>query len=1152
MARESFGNTWWGNEWLKALSNIDFENRIPRGAAYARKGAVLDLNISNGVITASVQGSQSTPYRVTIGIPQFSGDEVHRLMESLMQEPLLVSKMLNQELDPKIIVIAENLELKIFPSQWNELEMKCSCPDMAIPCKHLAAVIYTLSREIDNNPFLLFSMHGLDILAELRKRGIGESTTTGAIPQLGSMMEYADEREQKDYSRRGIDFTHLEDISQTLTSLLPERPVFCPSADFKKIYSDEIQRLKKKAQRIISGKQSLENTIKAPLPPTPLPFESVQILINGKLGSDTTLADCASLLKINDDELDDVHPSQYALYQALQCCLHLIANGAIVPHIYQMDNGYFTALWQPAVVDPATHDVIESLDTIMPPDLMVLKRKGNAKPVQLKNQTLLLTAFLLDALIMELSSKNSLNNEFYGFVFQEEDNPFDGVGEASLPASIRSWFDRLTIGDRQFCPVVMVDIDNEYFNINIGVSIDGMPVKLRDILNDSQYESVKVDVLRETAMLTPYIPGLEHYIWQNARRPMRMDSQRLVNFILQIVPTMRLLGIKVMLPKELQQLARPQITMALKKRSNEDNVGQMNLKEMLDFDWKVAMGDNQISVKEFKELASKAQGLIKFKGSYIYVNADDLARIEDTVKGLSRPTPNQLLQSALSEDYDGATVTLDGETRKMISQLSKQKKVAIPKSINATLRPYQHRGYEWLYRNSKLGFGSIIADDMGLGKTLQVITLLQRLKDDGELQGKHILIIVPTTLIANWQSELKRFAPDLSVQVYHGGGRDLKKFDSDILITTYGVARSDAAKLKKTAWQTVVIDEAQNIKNAYTEQSKAVRSIPADNYVAMSGTPIENRLSEFWTIMDFTNHGILGSESAFQKEFATPIQKWGNTEVATRFRRITAPFMLRRLKTDKNIINDLPDKTEENTYVALTEHQAALYHETVEHAMQVIEKADTSTQQALFKRQGLVLQMILALKQICNHPALFLKNGKEDAELSGKTQTLLTLLEGIVRNHQKVLIFTQFKEMGEILVSTIRKHLGQEPLFLHGACSVKRRRDMVDAFQSKPECNIFILSIKAAGTGLNLTAASHVVHYDLWWNPAVEAQATDRAFRIGQHQNVIVHRFITINTFEEQINRMIEEKRRLADITVSSGENWIGNLSNKELKEIFS
>ena len=228
MARESFGNTWWGNEWLKALSNIDFENRIPRGAAYARKGAVLDLNISNGVITASVQGSQSTPYRVTIGIPQFSGDEVHRLLESLMQEPLLVSKMLNQELDPKIIVIAENLGLKIFPSQWNELEMKCSCPDMAIPCKHLAAVIYTLSREIDNNPFLLFSMHGLDILAELRKRGIGESTTTGAIPQLGSMMEYADEREQKDYSRRGIDFTQLEDLSQTLTSLLPEWPVFCP------------------------------------------------------------------------------------------------------------------------------------------------------------------------------------------------------------------------------------------------------------------------------------------------------------------------------------------------------------------------------------------------------------------------------------------------------------------------------------------------------------------------------------------------------------------------------------------------------------------------------------------------------------------------------------------------------------------------------------------------------------------------------------------------------------------------------------------------------------------------------------------------------------------------------------------------------------
>ena len=507
---------------------------------------------------------------------------------------------------------------------------------------------------------------------------------------------------------------------------------------------------------------------------------------------------------------------------------------------------------------------------------------------------------------------------------------------------------------------------------------------------------------------------------------------------------------------------------------------------------------------------------------------------------------------------------MSDEVRQLIRELTAQADIPVPADIHATLRPYQERGYSWMYRNMRIGFGSIIADDMGLGKTLQVITLLQRMKDEGMLDEKRVLIVVPTGLITNWQAELHRFAPQLTIFTYHGPQRSLKPFTAksvpsgspagipDILLTTYGVLRSDITKLKKLPWRVAIIDEAQNIKNADTAQSKAVRSIPADTHIAMSGTPVENRLSEFWSIMDFCNSGYLGTAKSFKEDFANPIQRQGDEHVAERFRRITAPFLMRRLKTDKTIINDLPDKIEQNELALLTESQAALYHETLQNAMQAIEEIKATDQQSLFKRQGLVLQMILALKQICNHQALFLKNGDFNPELSGKTEMLLTLLESIVESGQKVLVFTQFREMGDMLSQMIEQRLGERPLFLHGGCSIKQRQEMVDRFQNNPRTDrIFLLSLKAAGTGLNLTAASHVIHYDLWWNPAVEAQATDRTYRIGQHQNVLVHRFITQNTFEERIDKMIQDKRHLADLTVATGESWIGKLSNKELRELF-
>jgi SNF2 family DNA or RNA helicase len=498
-------------------------------------------------------------------------------------------------------------------------------------------------------------------------------------------------------------------------------------------------------------------------------------------------------------------------------------------------------------------------------------------------------------------------------------------------------------------------------------------------------------------------------------------------------------------------------------------------------------------------------------------------------------------------------VELTDEVRQMMKELTSVEEIPLPEGLNARLRPYQHRGFSWMYRNSRIGFGSIIADDMGLGKTVQVISILLKLKEEKAINDKQkALVVVPTGLLTNWQAEIARFAPSLSTHIYHGTARDLKLFDADVMLTTYGVARGDSDLLRKQKWQVMVIDEAQNIKNHDAAQSKAIKSIPANIRIAMSGTPVENRLSEFWSIMDFTNKGYLGSDKWFREEFATPIQLFNDEQVVQRFRKITSPFMMRRMKTDKSIISDLPDKVEQNQFALLTRQQAALYEQTMQAAMNEIEGySDSDDSQTLFKRQGLVLQMILALKQICNHPALFLKNGNWDPALSGKVQLLFELLDSMNDAGEKVLIFTQFREMGAMLEKMIAGHLGDRPLFYHGGCSITQRREMVERFQTNRADRVFILSLKAAGTGLNLTAASQVVHFDLWWNPAVENQATDRAYRIGQKKNVMVHRMITKNSFEEKIDEMIQRKKQLADMTVSTGENWIGKLSNKELREIF-
>jgi SNF2 family DNA or RNA helicase/uncharacterized Zn finger protein len=1171
-----FGKTWWGARWLSALEQVDYDNRLPRGASYARAGHVTKVKIRENLIFAKVTGTRQRPYDVIIIIPPFSTDQVNLLMTKIIEQPVLVSKLLNRELDPAVLEIAEGAGLPVFPQRWTDFQMNCSCPDWTIPCRHIAAVIYMLSREIDNNPFLVFNLHKVNLLEELTKRGIyiADQRRT-EIPTLDSLLKINKSKDtgvaaEAVYER--VDFSLLHNISEAMVQLLPNAPLFYPEGNFRDKYAVQYNHIIKQTVRIFSKKVRF-STFFPNLSDKRLTNRSAlglildnynQVVITGRNHSFIRMEELISaLFQLSPDHLSDFEPSVAAFHKILFTALHLLANGMMIPQFVQLDSRQFIIRWLPAVMDSRVKAILDKLSKILPVDLLLSRKTvhiRNAKTMRavsfqpVENQATELVSLFLSKIVAHLS-KSSNHDLYEDLFFKNKSCAFSSAAESSLSGGIKVWLNRYYITDEIYKPIITVsELPDEQFDVQISIEDHSLPemlpVPLENILNEKRYEKQRFKILQSVSLLSPFIRGLDAHINLRGSTPIQFSNSEFAPFLMEVLPAIRLLDIKIMLPKALRELLRPKVSMKLKK--SEKGKGFVRLGDLLSFNWQVAIGDKIISPEEFSHLMEKASRLFKFKENYIYVSDADIERLHKAFTNNKPLNSYELLQTALSEEYDGAPILLSEEVKSLIRELTSTEDIPLPESLTAQLRPYQQRGYSWMYRNSRIGFGSIIADDMGLGKTLQVISILLKFKEEKSINEKHkALVVVPTGLLTNWQAEIDKFAPSLSSHIFHGASRDIKQFEADVMLTTYGVLRSDTDVLKRQKWHVMVIDEAQNIKNNETSQAKAVKSIPATIRIAMSGTPVENRPTEFWSIMDFANKGYLGNVKSFKDDYANPIQLFNDELVTAKFRKVTAPFMMRRMKSDKSIISDLPDKIEQNQFAQLSKQQASLYQKTMLVAMDEIEGCAVSDNQSLFKRQGLVLQMILALKQICNHPTQFLKNGQFDASLSGKTDLLFELLDSITQNNEKVLIFTQFKEMGDLLVRFITERFEETPLFYHGGCTLAQREDLVNRFQHNRADKIFILSLRAAGTGLNLTAASHVIHYDLWWNPAVENQATDRAYRIGQTKNVMVHRMICKNTFEERINEMIQQKKHLADVTVATGESWIGKLSNKELRDIF-
>ncbi|WML24534.1 DEAD/DEAH box helicase [Neobacillus sp. OS1-33] len=750
------------------------------------------------------------------------------------------------------------------------------------------------------------------------------------------------------------------------------------------------------------------------------------------------------------------------------------------------------------------------------------------------------------------------------------DEPLDGEGAWSLDLFLRG----------------KKNIDEVY-------DVDGsakIPAKWRPFLE-------KVD--RERGRWVRLIP----WLGEDGSFKTHLSEEEAWMFLTEASETLVALDVEILLPSWWQAMKNANLKVkASLKGTSSHRPSFVGLQAMLDFNWRFSMNGVDLSEDEFGKLVEEKRRLVFIRGRWVKLDPQFIRQIQDMMKRAEKEglhvrdlLEQELIEEDAPEDelenpkaFAKIQIELNRQWKQMIKQLSEVHEIPledVPQGLQGELRPYQQLGMSWLWFLRQYGFGACLADDMGLGKTVQLISYLLKVKEvvgdeltvvpdtetgndtqnkvkkrskkdedaksAAKVPTKAALIICPTSVLGNWQKELERFAPELKVYLHYGSNRlkeeafAAKAKEADIVLTSYGLSHIDLAEFESLIWSSIAIDEAQNIKNAQTKQSKAVRKLRGRHHIALTGTPMENRLSELWSIFDFTNHGYLGSLGHFQKKFVIPIEKDEKKDKVQQLQSLIRPFLLRRTKKDEEVALNLPDKLEQKEYCPLTAEQASLYEQLIHDTFAEIEKLSG------FERKGLILQMLSRLKQLCNHPALYLKEKSATRQLlerSNKLEKLVELVDAVLEQGESCLIFTQYIEMGEMIKSTLKKKFGIEVPFLNGSVPKVKRDEMIERFQNQ-EFPVFLLSLKAGGTGLNLTAANHVIHYDRWWNPAVENQATDRAYRIGQSRFVHVHKMICTGTLEEKIDAMLEKKQFLNDQIIQS-ENWITELSTDELKDL--
>ncbi|MEJ7585245.1 MAG: DEAD/DEAH box helicase [Acidimicrobiales bacterium] len=649
-------------------------------------------------------------------------------------------------------------------------------------------------------------------------------------------------------------------------------------------------------------------------------------------------------------------------------------------------------------------------------------------------------------------------------------------------------------------------------------------------------------------------PPLAPLLEQSRPSALDLDDDAVIDLLGEHSEALATAGFDVLWPTALT-VDPPQMRAVLGTPAPAAVVGSgIDLAGLLDFRWEVTVGGDRLSAEEVDALAEAKRPLVRLRGRWVAADPRLTQRVRERRSIRAGEGLAVALAGAMDVDSEAVEVRLEGPLHHLVDRLRARatdepsevghEGWTPPPALVAVLRPYQQVGVAWMAEQCELGLGGCLADDMGLGKTVQVIALHLQLTTGVE-SAPATLVVCPASLLGNWERELARFAPTVAVRRYHGGDRHFDDLaPGEVVLATYGVVRRDAARLAETAWGLVVADEAQHVKNPLARTARALRTIPAPARFALTGTPVENRLSDLWAILDWTTPGLLGTLESFRHRVAVPVERYQDPEATAALAAPVRPFLLRRRKSDPGIAPELPAKTETDVVVPLTREQTTLYEAVVRETLAEIAEAEGMA------RRGLVLKLLTALKQVCNHPANYLDQTGPIAGRSGKLAALDELCDTIVAAGDSALVFTQYVAMGRLLESHLQAR-GVATLFLHGALGVRRRDELVRSFQAG-EAPVFLLSLKAGGTGLNLTRATHVVHYDRWWNPAVEDQATDRAYRIGQDRPVQVHRLMAEGTVEDRIAALLVAKRTLADSVISGGEAWVSDLSDDELAQLVA
>lgn len=676
--------------------------------------------------------------------------------------------------------------------------------------------------------------------------------------------------------------------------------------------------------------------------------------------------------------------------------------------------------------------------------------------------------------------------------------------------------------------------------------------------------------LGQASQIAPEIPA-DGSTGSGGAGAINLDAASLHTFLKEDAPELRAAGFQVYAPSWFSQSkhGREKLVLKASEVNFKAGTGLFSLDSLLDVKWEVVLGGNKLAASDISWMLSSGSPIVRFAGRWIAIDAKELKAAQEKLDRLMREpiSLKDLVKLGIGAGMDGnIAVEIDPDAipssarnHGLLSMLeggAKFNRIEIPDGFNGTLREYQRRGLDWLTFLYSWGFGACLADDMGLGKTIEAISAFLSAKKEG-MTGP-ILVVCPMSIMLKWSREISAFAPKLNSWIYHGPDRPRKEAFTrevkkhDICITSYQMLCSEYASIKSINWGIVALDEAQNIKNPRTSKSRAARSLTSTWRLALTGTPVENSVGDIWAMMDFLNPGLLSDQANFVERFQRPIATGSDPEANNELRKLTSPFILRRLKTDPEIVSDMPPKIEEKVYCALTKEQAELYASEVQGAERGL------SEKKGIARHGAVLALLTRLKQICNHPQQYLhvdekgdmKVDDKTSERSGKLARLDEMLSEVLQSGECALVFTQYAVMGELLAKHLSERFGFDVPFLHGEVPVKRRDEMVDRFQRPDGPPIFVLSIKVGGTGLNLTRANHVFHYDRWWNPAVENQATDRAHRIGQNKTVFVHTFICEGTLESHIDDLITGKLELAQKLITSGDRWLSKLDDAGLRKV--